>query len=85
MRKTCLIGFSTAGFLLFFAANLQGQLPAFPEAEGFGRNATGGRGGRVIEVTNLLDKDRYGRVLPGTLREALNTAGVDPITIVFRV
>ena len=28
---------------------------AFPTAEGYGRFARGGRGGRVIEVTNLLD------------------------------
>jgi len=30
---------------------------AFPGAEGYGRFARGGRGGRVIEVTNLLDYD----------------------------
>jgi len=33
---------------------LAGQL-AFPTVEGFGANAVGGRGGRVIEVTTLED------------------------------
>jgi pectate lyase len=61
------------------------QQIAFPGAEGYGKYASGGRGGRVIEVTSLLDKDRYGNTLPGTLRAALNTEGDDPITIVFKV
>ena len=52
--------------------------PAFPTAEGFGRYATGGRGGRAIHVTTLDDGHHE-----GTLRYALEQEG--PRTIIFDV
>ncbi len=58
---------------------------AFPTAEGYGRFARGGRGGRVIEVTNLEDYDPATgeAVIPGSYRAAVEATG--PRTIVFRV
>jgi pectate lyase len=52
-------------------------LPAFPGAEGYGATTPGGRGGRVIEVTNLNEEG------PGSFREACEAEG--PRLIVFRV
>jgi hypothetical protein len=58
---------------------------AFPTAEGYGRFARGGRGGRVIEVTNLEDYDpgKGEAIIPGSYRAAVEAMG--PRTIVFRV
>ena len=50
---------------------------AFPTAEGYGQYAQGGRGGKVIFVTNLDDSG------PGSLREAIKTPG--PRIVIFKV
>ena len=59
------------------SATMARSVKAFPTAEGFGANAVGGRGGRVIEVTNLDDSG------PGSLRSCLEASG--PRICVFRV
>jgi hypothetical protein len=55
----------------------QAKIPAFPGAWGGGMYSFGGRGGKVIVVTNLNDSG------PGSFREACETGG--PRIIVFNV
>lgn len=57
-------------------------LKAFPTAEGFGKLATGGRGGNVVTVTNLEDNEEG--TIEGSLRWAFNQYASN-FTIVFAV
>ena len=54
-----------------------GAVPAFPGAEGSGAQTPGGRGGRIIKVTNLNSSG------PGSLEAACRTPG--PRIVVFEV
>ncbi len=56
---------------------ISADTPAFPTAEGFGKYAIGGRGGRTIAVTTLAASG------PGSFREACEASG--PRIVVFRV
>jgi pectate lyase len=72
---TLILLISTAYIVLSATSAI--AIPSFPGAEGYGANAIGGRGGRVIEVTNLNDSGL------GSLREACESSG--PRIVVFRV
>jgi hypothetical protein len=85
VMKNCFLSLSIkiAALLILFIVSAfkdtKAQLIAFPGAEGYGKYATGGRGGKVAIVTNLQNDG------PGSLRQALAAWPDEPLTVVFQV
>jgi hypothetical protein len=75
--KTAIVFTMSAAALIAALAAAPDGAPAFPGAEGFGAMTAGGRGGKVLIVSNLNDAG------PGSLRAACETTGKR--IVVFRV
>jgi hypothetical protein len=80
LQRTAAASFAITLFAVSLGAHpagAQAPVTAFPGAEGAGRFAEGGRGGRLLRVTHLGDSG------PGSLRAAIEADG--PRTVIFDV
>jgi len=77
MKLHLLVALLSGLAAMLHGASALAPIPAFPGAEGAGALARGGRGGRVIYVTNLEDAGA------GSLRAAVETP--EPRTVVFAI
>ncbi len=77
MLKQMVFVYSLFFLFLCLSCSTAKAIPAFPGAEGFGAISVGGRGGRLIEVTNIHDSGA------GSFRQACEESG--PRIVVFRV
>lgn len=80
LQRTAAASFAITLFAVSLGAHPAGArapVTAFPGAEGAGRFAEGGRGGRLLRVTHLGDSG------PGSLRAAIEADG--PRTVIFDV
>lgn len=69
---------------LLLSVVTQAQQLAFPGADGYAKNVTGGRGGKVYYVTRT-DDCPDNALVEGTLRWALNSGDDSPRTVLFAV
>src|SRR5215213_4953060 len=74
-----LIGYCVVIASVAAATSASAQIKAFPQAEGFGAGAIGGRGGDVYHVTNLTDAG------VGSFRYGVENAPTAGRTIVFDI
>lgn len=80
MKMFMVIAFAV---MMSFCVTHAEKIKAFPEAEGFGAYAQGGRGGQLFWVTTLADYGPDDAPIEGSLRKAIEAEG--PRMILFKI